>query len=252
MHLRNFHFRQQQLEEQRRIQQDQLRKELEQQQRLQFQLQQQELVPPEPLQPPPQSTRRPRPTVPVNSRRNRPTRPPRPTSRPTRPPRPTSRPTRPTSRPTRPPVPTNRPTQPTPRPTRPPRPNRHDKQIPLFEFSRLKSFYHNCPYVIRIFNQFSFFSRPIAVAQVKPPVRSDSPSLNQIPRQSKAKKDNRISDNKRRGKTAFRSRSGRNRIFPPPPNIPVTNFNCGNYEFPGLYADTEANCEVSYQESLID
>ena len=156
MHLRNFHFRQQQLEEQRRIQQDQLRKELEQQQRLQFQLQQQELVPPEPLQPPPQSTRRPRPTVPVNSRRNRPTRPPRPTSRPTRPPRPTSRPTRPTSRPTRPPVPTTRPTQPTPRPTRPPRPNRHDKQIPLFEFSRLKSFYFYCPSVIRIINPFSF------------------------------------------------------------------------------------------------
>ena len=87
------------------------------------------------------------------------------------------------------------------------------------------------------------------MAQVKPPVRSESPSLNQIPRQSKAKKAKNF-DNKRRGKTTFRSRSGRNRIFPPPPNIPVTNFNCGNYEFPGLYADTEANCEVSQDQSL--
>ena len=48
----------------------------------------------------------------------------------------------------------------------------------------------------------------------------------------------------RRGK-AFRTNNSRNRIFPPPPNIPETNFDCANYEFPGLYADTEANCEVS-------
>ena len=95
-------------------------------------------------------------------------------------------------------------------------------------------------------NFFSVFCRPIAVAQVKTPVRSESPSLNQIPRQSKAKSDNRISENKQRKGKSFRSRSGRNRIFPPPPNIPETNFNCGNYEFPGLYADTETNCEVSH------
>ena len=48
----------------------------------------------------------------------------------------------------------------------------------------------------------------------------------------------------RRGK-AFRTNNSRNRIFPPPPNIPETNFDCANYEFPGLYADTETNCEVS-------
>ena len=48
----------------------------------------------------------------------------------------------------------------------------------------------------------------------------------------------------RRGK-AFRTNNSRNRIFPPPPNVQETNFDCANYEFPGLYADTEANCEVS-------
>ena len=48
----------------------------------------------------------------------------------------------------------------------------------------------------------------------------------------------------RRGK-AFRKNNSRNRLFPAPPSIPDTNFDCANFEFPGLYADTEANCEVS-------
>ena len=48
----------------------------------------------------------------------------------------------------------------------------------------------------------------------------------------------------RRGKV-FRKNNSRNRLFPAPPSIQKTNFDCANYEFPGLYADTEANCEVS-------
>ena len=98
-----------------------------------------------------------------------------------------------------------------------------------------------------------FLCRPIAVAQVKPPVANEPlSSLNQIPRQGKATAKNRkpssSKSENRRGKATFqqRSRSGRNRIFPPPPNIPQTNFSCANFEFPGLYADTETNCEVSY------
>ena len=101
---------------------------------------------------------------------------------------------------------------------------------------------------------FHFIYRPIVVAQVKPPVANEPlQSLNQIPRQGKTNKNRNLSSKSenRRGK-AFqqRSRSGRNRIFPPPPNIPETNFSCTNYEFPGLYADTETNCEVSHQCTL--
>ena len=135
----------------------------------------------------------------------------------------TSRPVRPPPRPNRPTRPPTRPTRPTSRPTRP--------------------------------------QRPVNVAAVRPP---PSRSANQIPRNQSTNNllykiadflvNLEISDiNKseaRRGKV-FRENNSRNRIFPPPPNIPETNFDCANYEFAGLYADTEANCEVFFDFFLV-
>ena len=40
--------------------------------------------------------------------------------------------------------------------------------------------------------------------------------------------------------------------FPVLASVPDTGFDCGAQQFPGIYGDTGADCQVKYKSSLIN